>query len=60
MKDYYSEIDQALTRLERGLYPIRSIDWVTERIDWCWKWRKITREQLELLCDRVIAYFEGT
>ena len=59
MKDYYSEIDQALTRLELGKYPTHSIEWVAERVVWCWKWRKITEGQLEVLCDRLIAYFEG-
>ena len=59
MKDYYSEISQALTRLELGQSPTHPITWVAERVVWCWKQHKITQGQLEVLCDRMIAYFEG-
>lgn len=52
MKDYYADIDKALTRLEQGKYAIHSIDWCISRIDWAWKWRKITKEQMEELSDR--------
>lgn len=57
-KDYYSEIDQALARLERGVYPTHDVGWVCSRIDWCWKFRKITDEQMRRLADRVIAYMD--
>lgn len=58
MRDYYSEIDKALSRLEQFKYPLHSIDWCADRIDWCWKWRKITREQMESLAERVTTFYK--
>lgn len=30
----------------------KSISWICDRIDWCWKFRHITKAQMEELCDR--------
>ena len=60
MRDYYSEIDKALSRFEQSKYPLHSIDWCANRIDWCWKWRKITHEQMVSLANRVIAINESS
>lgn len=55
---YYKEIDEAIKSYENYKpYHTRNIDWICNRIDWCWKWRKITKVQMEELCDRVIAIF---
>lgn len=54
-RDYYKEIDTALNRYENGLYPTRKISWITDRIVWCYKFRNITEEQMNALCDRSIA-----
>lgn len=59
MKDYYKEIDTCLTRLEQNKYTIHTIDWCVSRIDWAWKWRKITRHQMEELSDRCCAILEA-
>lgn len=54
MKNYYSEIIQALQPYEEFKpYHTHSIDWICNRIDWCWKWKKITREEMEELVDRI-------
>ena len=59
MTDFYNEIDKALQSYENYKpYHIRSIDWITNRIFWCWKWKKITKEQMESLCDRATAILE--
>lgn len=55
LKDYYKEIDDSLRAIENYSYTIHDIDWICNRIDWCWKWRKITEEQKEELCNRAIA-----
>jgi hypothetical protein len=60
MKDYYKEIDTPLTRLEQGKYPTHDIDWVCNRIDWCWRFRKITTAQMAELADRACAYMENS
>ena len=60
MNKFYSEIDKALQSYENYKpYHTHNIEWISNRISWCWKWRKITREQMEELCDRVIKVLEG-
>ena len=60
MNKFYSEIDKALQSYENCKpYHTRNIEWISNRISWCWKWRKITKEQMEELCDRVIKVLEG-
>ncbi len=61
MKDYYREIDNALLSYENFKpYHEKTMDWITDRIDWCWKWKKITKEEMELFVDRVCKiYKEG-
>lgn len=54
MKDYYQEIDKALKRFENLQYPIHSIEWITNRIDWCFRFKHITEKQMNALADRAI------
>ena len=59
MKNYYAEIDKVLTEYENHKpYHTRDIDWVCNRISWCWKWKKITKEQMEELADRATAILD--
>lgn len=54
-KKYYLEIDKELKSYENhNSYHTKTIDWICNRIDWAWKWRKITEEEMEELTDRVI------
>ena len=56
---YYNEIDKVLKSYENyAPYHDRYMDWVANRIDWCWKWRKITKEQMEELAERATKIFE--
>ena len=60
MNKFYDEIDKALRSYEDYKpYHDKKIEWISNRITWCWKWRKITKEQMEELCDRVIIILEG-
>ena len=59
MKDYYAEINTHLTRLEQGKYAMHTIDWCIGRIDWAWKWRKITKEQMDELAGRCCALLDA-
>ncbi len=60
MNKFYDEIDKALQSYENYKpYHTRKIEWISDRICWCWKWKKITEEQMEELCDRVIKVLEG-
>ena len=56
MNKFYDEIDKALRPYEEYKpYTPKKIEWISDRISWCWKWKKITKEQMEELCDRVVA-----
>lgn len=58
-KDWYSEIDKVIKEYENYKpYHTRNLDWAADRIDWCWKWRKISKEQMEELADRVSTIYE--
>lgn len=59
MKNYYKEIDKAIKSYEdyKPYHPYNT-EWICNRIDWCWKWRKITKIQMEELCDRITKVLE--
>lgn len=60
VRNYYNEIDKALKDYEEFKpYRTRSIDWITDRIDWCWKFRHITEEQMNELADRVCKILDN-
>ena len=53
-RDYYAEIDKALQSHEQYKpWHDKSIEWISNRIVWCWKFRHITEKQMEELADRV-------
>lgn len=57
---YYKEIDNALSRYEQYKpWKTKSMDWICNRIDWYWKWKKITHEQMTELTNRVCNFLEG-
>ena len=59
MNKFYNEINKALSSYELNKpYHTHSIDWICNRIDWCWKWKKITEAQKDELCNRVIEILE--
>ena len=51
--DYLEHID-----LESPM-GIELSDWCSNQITWAYKWKKITSEQMEELCHRMINIFEG-
>lgn len=58
-KDYYKQIDTAIRSYEEYKpYHQLTIDQITDKIDWCWKWKKITEDQMEELADRIIKVME--
>ena len=54
----YEKIDKALKQHENYKYYERSLESIADYIDWAWKWRKITREEMENATDRVCALFD--
>ena len=58
-RDYYKEIDEALISYENNKpYHTRNIDWICNRIDWCWKFKHITEKQIEELANRACKVLE--
>ena len=57
---FYKEIDEALKSYEKLLpYHTRDIHWICDRIAWCCKWKKITKEQMEELAIRATSILEN-
>lgn len=58
-KDFYAELDKSIKCYEECKpYHILTVDQITDKIDWCWKFRKITKGQMEELADRIIKVME--
>lgn len=59
-KDYYQQINEAILSYET-FKPYHPFDyaWICDRIAWCWKFRHITEQQKNELCDRIIAVMDG-
>lgn len=51
----YNLLIRTLDRLEKSMYTEVDIHWCCDTIGWLWKWKKITEEEMNVLCDRVIA-----
>ncbi len=55
----YEKIDKALKPHEQGKYAGWSLDSIADYINWAWKWRKITREEMESAAERVCALYDA-
>ena len=54
MEEYF-KIDKALREYEcHNDRPYMTITWICDRIDWAWQWKKISRDQMEELSERII------
>ena len=52
----YALVLDILDALESGRYTGNlDIYWCGNSISWLWKWKKITAEEKDILCERVIA-----
>ena len=54
----YNLLINTIERYENCQYVDLSISWCCDSIAWLWKWRKITAEEKDSLCDRMIAIME--
>lgn len=60
MNKYYKQIDEALSSYENNKpWHDKTMDWVCNRIDWCFKWGKITEEEMTELVERAIIILKG-
>ena len=57
---YYKQIDMALKSYENYKpYHQYTTEWICNKISWCNQWKKITKEQCDELCARVLKILEG-
>ena len=54
----YERIKTRLDDIERGRASKQMLHWCADRVDWAWKWRKISREEMEELANCVTKGFE--
>ena len=56
----YDLLIDTIERYESFRYVDRSlsISWCCDSIAWLWKWRKISEEEKDSLCDRMIAIMQ--
>lgn len=55
----YEKIDRALKQHENFKYCERSLSSIADYIDWAWKWKKISRKEMENAADRVCALYDA-
>lgn len=58
---YYDQIDKAISSYEqfRSYHPLGP-DRICDKIDWCWKWRKISEKQMHSLVDRIVYLMDNS
>lgn len=54
----YEKIDRVLKQHENHKYAERSLDSIADYINWAWKWRKITKAEMEETANRVCALYD--
>ena len=54
----YQKIDKALSQHEQNGYYERSLSSIADYIDWAYKFRKISEEEKNEVCIRIISLFE--
>lgn len=54
----YDLLIKTIERYERFQYVDLDIEWCCNTITWLWKWRKISAEEKDSLCDRMIAIMQ--
>ncbi len=59
-KDYYIQLDNAIKSYEEYKpYHQYDTEWICNRIEWCWKWKHITEQEMEKFVDRICKVMEG-
>ena len=60
MNKFELQIENAIQSYENYKpYHQHTIEWICNRIDWCWKWRKISEEKMHEFADRIIKVMES-
>ena len=56
-KDYYAQLDRWVSQYETKGNGDQKLSSISDKISWCWKWKKITKQQVDELCDRMLEIF---
>ena len=56
-KDYYAQLDRWVSQYETKGNGDQKLSVISDKISWCWKWKKITKQQVDELCDRMLEIF---
>lgn len=59
IKKKIAEIYDFCDRTERGMWTGKKVSTITDEIDWLWRFRYISREEMEFLTDRVIYVMQN-
>lgn len=48
-------VQKELDRMSAGKYSSFTIGQLADQVSWLWKWRKITHDEMEMMCLQVIS-----
>lgn len=48
------QVQKELDRMSNGQYSSFTVGQLADKVSWLWKWRKITHEEMEMMCLQVI------
>jgi hypothetical protein len=51
-------LEDTLSRIEDGRPSQLDLSWCASTVGWLWKWRKISKEQMETFTSRITEQFE--
>lgn len=59
MNKYEEQLEKAIRSYEEYRpYHQYTVEWICNRIDWCWKWRKISENKMEDFANRIVKVME--
>lgn len=59
-RNYYVELSKKVEQFELGReHSSMLLSAISDKVVWCWHWRKITEDQLDDLCKRITILFDS-
>lgn len=57
-KDYYAQINAWLEQYEIKGNGDQKLSVISDKISWCWKWKKLTKSEVDELCNRFVEVLQ--
>lgn len=57
-RDYFAELSKSLDRIHSTTQAEIYLWQISDKIAWCWQWKKITAEQKDKLCDSMTKMYK--